>query len=48
MKKTINNVRVFDGEKFFSLTNGFIENGYITYTGFNDKVTAERLFKIKL
>ena len=33
MKKTINNVRVFDGEKLSSLTNVFIENGYISSIG---------------
>ena len=33
MKKTINNIRVFDGEKLSSLTNVVIENGYISSIG---------------
>ena len=33
MKKAINNVRVFDGEKLFSRTNVFIDNGYISSIG---------------
>ena len=33
MKKIINNIRVFDGEKLSSLTNVFIENGDISSIG---------------
>ena len=33
MKKTINNVRIFDGQKLTAPTNVVIENGYISYIG---------------
>ncbi|MBD5289641.1 MAG: hypothetical protein HDS26_03025 [Bacteroides sp.] len=32
MKKTINTVRIFDGQKLTAPTNVVIENGYISYT----------------
>ena len=46
MKQTINNIRVFDGEKLSSLTNVFIENGYISSKG-NELFEADETPYIK-
>ena len=44
MKKIINNIRVFDGVKLTTPTNGVIEDGYISNIGGLLMVIRQRIF----